>query len=62
MRYIKKTDTPQFFIEDTAGLTAWKDYYSDKKRRLKEHILNNEQNDLCIYCESKKKILLSFLF
>lgn len=53
MRYICKVIVPQFFIDDTNGLTEWKDYLADKKRTLKEHILKEEQNKLCIYCESK---------
>lgn len=63
MKYINKTDEPQFFQDDTNELkrkikTAsrksdiWdKDYIN--KRALKEHILVNEQNWLCCYCESK---------
>jgi uncharacterized protein (TIGR02646 family) len=53
MRYIQKVQPPQFFIDDTNGLKKWKDYFADKKRILKEHILKEEQNNLCIYCESK---------
>jgi uncharacterized protein (TIGR02646 family) len=53
MRYIKKLNAPQFFTDDTAELAIWDDYHSNKKRRLKNHILKKEQNYLCIYCESK---------
>jgi uncharacterized protein (TIGR02646 family) len=53
MRYIKKLNAPQFFTNDTAELAIWDDYHSNKKRRLKDHILEKEQNYLCIYCESK---------
>lgn len=53
MRYIQKVKTPHFFIVDTHNLTIWSDYYANKKRVLKEHILKEEQNYLCIYCESK---------
>ncbi|MDQ7084451.1 MAG: retron system putative HNH endonuclease [Sulfurovum sp.] len=58
MRYIQKLETPDFFITDTNGLVLW-DEYSDtfemrtKKRTLKEYILKEEQQYLCIYCESK---------
>ena len=53
MRYIQKVSIPQFFIDDTAELEQWDDYYANKKRNLKEHILKEEQSHLCIYCESK---------
>ena len=53
MRYIRKCATPQFFIDDTAGLTLWNDYLAQNKRKLKEFILVNEQNGLCCYCEGK---------
>jgi uncharacterized protein (TIGR02646 family) len=52
MRYIQKTSTPQFFIDNSQGLKRWEDY-SKKKTLLREYILENEQNYLCIYCESK---------
>ncbi len=53
MRYVQKLSIPQFFIDDTTGLTKWANYYADKKRNLKKHILKEEQSYLCIYCESK---------
>lgn len=53
MRYIKKLNTPQFFTNDTINLTSWNDYYSAKKRVLKEYISKEEQNYLCCYCEDK---------
>ena len=53
MRYIKKLNTPQFFTNDTINLTSWNDYYSAKKRVLKEYISQEEQNHLCCYCEDK---------
>ena len=53
MRYIKKLDTPQFFTDDTTDLNRWNEYFADKKRVLKNHILENEQNYLCCYCEEK---------
>ncbi|MCV6637375.1 retron system putative HNH endonuclease [Candidatus Albibeggiatoa sp. nov. NOAA] len=53
MRFIQKTETPQFFLEDIEGLENWNDYFSHDKRTLKTHILQNEQNYLCVYCESK---------
>ena len=53
MRYIQKVETPQFFKDDTDELTEWSQYYSDKKRLIKEYILEREQKHLCIYCESK---------
>ncbi|SHO80969.1 conserved hypothetical protein [hydrothermal vent metagenome] len=53
MRYIQKTETPDFFINDTKRLKKWDKYISKKKRVLKEYILKEEQNYLCIYCESK---------
>lgn len=53
MRYVCKVTVPQFFIDDTNALTEWQDYHADRKRILKEHVLKEEQNYLCIYCESK---------
>jgi uncharacterized protein (TIGR02646 family) len=53
MRYIQKVDVPKFFIDDTEKLTKWDEYYANKKRVLKEYILDKEQNYLCIYCENK---------
>lgn len=61
MRYVKKTDVPQFFTDDTQDLHQWSDYYADKKRNLKEYILTNEQNYLCIYCENKINFSTSHL-
>jgi uncharacterized protein (TIGR02646 family) len=62
MKFIVKTVEPDFFKEDTKELrekikTApkkseiWDEY--TEKRKLKEYILENEQNGLCCYCESK---------
>lgn len=51
MKYIQKQSTPQFFIDDTAGLTTWAEYYSSQKRILKQFIIDNEQYGLCCYCE-----------
>jgi len=51
MKHIQKQPTPQFFINDTAGLTDWARYNSTKKRRLKGYILAKEQFELCCYCE-----------
>lgn len=56
MKYIKKGTVPQFFIDDTAGLTLWKEFYSVKRRRLKKYILDNEQFGLCCYCEKTVSI------
>lgn len=53
MRHIKKCSVPQFFIADTAGLTSWDDYFPNKKNILKKHILEEEQFNLCCYCEIK---------
>ncbi|MDD3856056.1 retron system putative HNH endonuclease [Sulfurimonas sp.] len=63
MKHIQKTTEPQFFKDDTQDLRKkiktetnkskiWDDDYKNK-RALKEHILKNEQNYLCGYCESK---------
>jgi uncharacterized protein (TIGR02646 family) len=52
MRYIHKVSSPDFFINETKGLSKWNDYTGSKKP-LREYILKNEQNYLCIYCESK---------
>lgn len=60
MRYVKKTSTPQFFIDNTIGISRWEDYPVSKKP-LKKHILQNEQNYLCIYCESKVELSDSHL-
>lgn len=53
MKYVQKSATPQFFLDDTMGLAKWSDYKAEKKRFLKKHISSNEQKYLCIYCESK---------
>jgi uncharacterized protein (TIGR02646 family) len=52
MRYVHKVSAPDFFINETKGLSQWDDYASSKKP-LREYILKNEQKRLCIYCESK---------
>jgi uncharacterized protein (TIGR02646 family) len=51
MKNLDKKPTPQFFIDDTAGLTNWNDYYGSKKRNLREYILKEEQSYVCVYCE-----------
>ncbi len=61
MRFIKKTEVPQFFHDDTSGLSVWDDYLAEKKRRLKQHILDNEQNYLCVYCETRIDVTTSHL-
>lgn len=53
MKHIIKKSTPDFFITDTSGLITWNSYNSNRKRYLKEFILENEQNWLCCYCEKK---------
>jgi len=53
VKYIKKKEVPSFFLDDTRDLSVWTDYYANKKRSLKEYILEYEQNGLCGYCESK---------
>jgi len=66
MKYIEKSEIPQFFIDDTTPLKeslklaltskdkskVWDDDYL-QKRVLKEYLLENEQNYLCGYCEAK---------
>ncbi|MFZ2890088.1 retron system putative HNH endonuclease [Sulfuricurvum sp.] len=63
MKHIVKTVEPDFFKDDTKELRekiktapkkseVWDNDYKNK-RVLKEHILQNEQNWLCCYCESK---------
>lgn len=51
MRYIEKVQIPQFYIDDTRGLTLWSEYR--KKRAFKKYLLKEEQNYLCGYCEAK---------
>ncbi|WP_044415677.1 retron system putative HNH endonuclease [Halarcobacter anaerophilus] len=62
MKYIQKTDEPEFFTVDTKELRKrvktelnkseiWESY--KEKKVLKKYILENEQNWLCGYCESK---------
>lgn len=56
MHYVKKLDAPQSFINKTASLNHWDDYHNcckRQKRALRKYILKHEQNNLCIYCESK---------
>jgi len=66
MRYIQKKEIPNFFGQDTKVLQekiitlstkkekkeVWNSDYREK-RKLKEYILENEQNYLCCYCEAK---------
>ena len=65
MRYIQKNEIPQFFIDDTEALKEkikitpqknkkdmWDKEYKTK-RKLKQYILEKEQNWLCGYCEAK---------
>lgn len=61
MRFVKKTVAPQFFHDDTSGLSQWSEYRGVKKRRLRKYILDNEQNSLCIYCETKVEVTTSHL-
>jgi uncharacterized protein (TIGR02646 family) len=56
MRHIQKLNTPNFFTQHTQFLANWRDYIGRRKKRLKKYILNNEQNHLCCYCESKVTI------
>ncbi len=63
MQNITKSDTPTFFkkIEINKAIKNWKDL--DKlliseteisiKEELRKHILENEQNSRCVYCEVK---------
>lgn len=51
MWHIQKRSVPSFFVTDTSGLLRWDQYIGRKKRKLKIHILQNEQNELCCYCE-----------
>jgi uncharacterized protein (TIGR02646 family) len=51
MRYITKSQIPQFFTDDTLDLSVWDEYM--KKRTLKKYLLKEEQNYLCGYCEAK---------
>jgi uncharacterized protein (TIGR02646 family) len=56
MRYIQKKTTPRSFINKTSSLKIWKDYHEccfNQKQALKKYILHCEQNNLCVYCESK---------
>lgn len=56
MRYVKKARVPRFFKHDSRTLRDWKKYKSYKKRKLKQYILEKEQDFLCIYCEGKVSI------
>jgi len=43
-------------VTKTSSLTNWDDYhrcYNRQKRALRRYVLRYEQNNLCIYCESK---------
>jgi uncharacterized protein (TIGR02646 family) len=56
MRYIQKKTTPKSFTKTTSSLYEWKEYQDccfDQKQALKKYILHCEQNNLCIYCESR---------
>ena len=66
MRYIQKKPIPNFFGQDTKVLQekittlstkkekkeVWNNDYKEKQK-LKEYILEHEQNYLCCYCEAK---------
>jgi len=56
MKSVTKLSTPNFFTQDTAGLTNWNGYLAENKRTLKKYILDNEQGSLCIYCESNVRV------
>jgi uncharacterized protein (TIGR02646 family) len=53
MRYIKKGEAPKFFNDEVSTLKSWDEVSSEFKRELTKHILENEQNSLCGYCEAK---------
>jgi uncharacterized protein (TIGR02646 family) len=62
MKHIRKTTpTPPFFVADTQGLTLWRDYLAQNKRKLKKYILENEQFNLCCYCEKQITVGLSHI-
>jgi hypothetical protein len=52
MRYVQKVDIPRFFIKWTEDLVIWNDCKTSKEP-LRKYILKHEQNNLCIYCESR---------
>ena len=66
MKYIEKGDAPQYFIDEVKELQTKLEKLNSKKeksdvwnndfkgrRKLKEYMLENEQNWLCGYCEAK---------
>ena len=61
MRYVKKLEAPNFFYDDVKDFKSWDDYdfnkdTKQKRRNLRQYILENEQNFLCIYCECRLDI------
>ena len=55
MRYVKNLEAPNFFYDDVKDFKSWDDYdfnkdTKQKRRNLRQYILENEQNFLCIYC------------
>jgi uncharacterized protein (TIGR02646 family) len=59
VKFVQISNTPQFFLDDTKGLSKWKEY--KKKKALKKYLLDNEQNGLCGYCEAKVLLTNSHL-
>jgi len=56
VRYIEKTETPEFFTEvvkDFDSQKIWEDLPGGTRKSLKKHIRKREQMGLCAYCEIK---------
>lgn len=54
MHFVQKTNAPECFVEATSTFdndTQWNEFQNPEKTQTKQHILDNEQDGLCIYCE-----------
>ncbi len=52
MRYIKKTEEPDFFLSEKFSIENWKKF-RDGKRKLKKYMMEREQKYICAYCETR---------
>ena len=54
MHFVQKGEAPECFVEATNTFdndTQWNEFQNPEKTQTKQHILDNEQDSLCIYCE-----------
>ncbi|MCK4493979.1 MAG: TIGR02646 family protein [Methylococcales bacterium] len=54
MHFVQKGKAPEYFIKATSTFdsdTQWNEFQNPEKTQTKQHILKDEQQGLCIYCE-----------